>query len=99
MPKRRLVLLSLAAVSGCATTTSPPPPVINADGGTCRPVDQSRVSGQPATPEYAAILLQESGARMVRWVPEGSMITMEFSPERLTVRLDRRNLIVAATCG
>jgi hypothetical protein len=44
-------------------------------------------------------MLATSGARMLRWVAVGQMITMEFSPERLTVRLTRTNAVESATCG
>jgi hypothetical protein len=44
-------------------------------------------------------MLAASGARQLRWVPHGGIITMEFSPNRLTVRLDQANRVESATCG
>jgi hypothetical protein len=44
-------------------------------------------------------MLRESGARTIRWVPKGGIITMEFSPDRLTVMLDGSNRVEAARCG
>ena len=44
-------------------------------------------------------MLAASGAKSIRWVPKGSVITMEFSPDRLTVLLDGSNRVEAARCG
>ena len=44
-------------------------------------------------------MLRESGARIIRWVPKGSVVTMEFSPERVTVLLDGNNKVERASCG
>jgi hypothetical protein len=44
-------------------------------------------------------MLQVSGARTIRWVQPGMMVTMEFSAQRLTVQLARGNVIERATCG
>jgi hypothetical protein len=32
-------------------------------------------------------------------VPFGAMITMDYSDERVTVRLDQQNRVLSATCG
>jgi hypothetical protein len=38
-------------------------------------------------------------ARVARVVEPGEMVTMEFRPDRLTIRVDRRSRIVDLTCG
>jgi len=45
------------------------------------------------------MLMRQSGARVLRWVPKDSMITMEFSADRLTVHLDANNKIEKLSCG
>lgn len=40
-----------------------------------------------------------SGARAVRVVWPGEATTLEFRPDRLTVRVDRRRRITAVRCG
>ena len=40
-----------------------------------------------------------SGAKVVRFVRPGDIVTMEFSGERLTVHLDKRDLISSVACG
>ncbi|MDQ3145272.1 MAG: I78 family peptidase inhibitor [Pseudomonadota bacterium] len=67
--------------------------------GTCRPDALPSFVGQPATQELGARLLAASGARNIRWVAKGMMVTMDFSPERLTVYLDENNRVERASCG
>jgi hypothetical protein len=44
-------------------------------------------------------MLRASGARTIRWVPQGSAVTMEFNAERITVQLDGSNRVERASCG
>jgi peptidase inhibitor I78 family protein len=97
---RQLVLLALLPLAACTIATSnatadDPLPA----GGTCRSEPLSQFIGQPASQELGERMLKASGARIIRWVPKGGMITMEFSPERLTVQLDGSNRVERANCG
>ena len=42
---------------------------------------------------------QLSGARVVRVVMPGEMVTDDFREDRLTIRVDHRRLITAVRCG
>jgi hypothetical protein len=55
--------------------------------------------GQAASTELAARMMAASRAHKLRWVPYGAIITMEFSANRVTVRLDQENRVLSATCG
>jgi hypothetical protein len=55
--------------------------------------------GQPASTELAARIMTASRAHKLRWVPFGAIITMEYSENRVTVRLDRENRVISAICG
>ena len=96
----RLLIASLAflPLTACtiaqsdATASGPPP-------GTCHNEALSRFTGQPASQELGERMLRESAARIIRWVPKGSVVTMEFSPERVTVLLDGNNKVERASCG
>ena len=98
---RNIALLAPLALSACATAPPPPPeiPVRGASGYVCRGEGLGRFVGRPATQELGAEMLRETGARIVRWVAHGMMITMEFSPERLTVHLTPDNRVASANCG
>ena len=55
--------------------------------------------GQPATQELGGRMLAASGARMIRWVPKGGLVTMDFRGDRLTIGLDEANRVETARCG
>lgn len=67
--------------------------------GSCHDDALTTFIGQDATPEIGGTLVRQSGARVLRWVPKGSMITMDFSADRLTVYLDADNKIERLSCG
>lgn len=96
----RIALAALVAIplSACVATPSGQPgtgdPV-----GSCHDEGLSQFIGQPASQDLGAQMLRESGARILRWVPKGGIITMEFSADRLTVSLDGSNRVEAGRCG
>ncbi|MBA2770770.1 MAG: peptidase inhibitor I78 [Sphingomonas sp.] len=76
------------------------PPVQGAPTGReCANQGLDRFRGQVATAAVGSEMLQVSGARTIRWVQPGMMVTMDFSPQRLTVHLAAGNVIERATCG
>jgi hypothetical protein len=91
---RNVLFVAPLLLTACATT-----PMNEPAGGLCRPGSADRFVGQAATAELGGEMLAASGARQLRWVPHGGIITMEFSPNRLTVRLDQANRVESATCG
>jgi len=44
-------------------------------------------------------MLRASGATKIRWVPKGTMVTMDYREDRLTVYLDAARRIERASCG
>lgn len=93
----RLATICMASAGLAACAASAPPPGMPVEA--CSNTNLNQFVGQPATQELGARMLATSGARILRWVAVGQMITMDFSPERLTVRLTRTNQIESATCG
>jgi hypothetical protein len=94
----RPILLPLALLPLAACAPAEPP----ADGGmvtTCRNEPLAQFIGQPASQELGARMLAESHARVLRWVPKGGMVTMDFRGDRLTVQLDEANRVLTASCG
>jgi len=96
----RLFVASLALLPLTACTiaqsdaTAPGPPA-----GTCRNEALGHFTGQPASQALGERMLRESGARTIRWAPKGSVVTMEFSFDRVTVMLDGNNNVERASCG
>ena len=85
------------ALAACTIAESDPGPGL--PQGNCRGEPLAQFIGQPASQELGARMLLASGARMIRWVPKGGMVTMDFSPNRLTIQLDGSNRVETANCG
>ena len=90
-------LLCSLPLAGCTIAESRPADGIPAGGCGNEPLEQ--FIGQPATEELGGRMMQASGARILRWVPKGGVVTMDFSPDRLTIQLDGSNRVETARCG
>ena len=94
---RSLILLAPFALAACATVGAAPP--APAPGGICSGDNLRQFAGRPATQELGAEVLRVSGARLLRWVAHGMVVTMEYSEERVTVWLTADNRVDRAVCG
>lgn len=94
---RNLPLVAAVLLAGCATAE--PPPVAGGSISLCRDFASAQFIGREATSELGVAMQRESGARVIRWVQPGMMVTMDFREDRLTVRLDERNRVQSASCG
>lgn len=92
---RSVAVMALLALSACAAT----PPPEEAGGGVCNADGLGQFVGQPASQDLGTAMLRTSGARTIRWVGHGMMVTMDFSPQRLTVYLTSDNRVERASCG
>lgn len=97
----KLLVLCPILLAGCATNTasSPYPLRSGQENFVCRPTGLDQFVGQPASQDVAFNMLRASGAKTIRWVAPGQMVTMEFREDRLTVRTDASNKIASASCG
>jgi hypothetical protein len=95
----RLLLIAFALLAACSTAPAAIPVHGESPGYICRNEGLDRFVGREATSELGSEMLVASGARTLRWVQFGAMITMDFSASRLTVRLDPQGRIASATCG
>ena len=95
------IVLSAMVLPACSAAASPVEIPVRGEtpGFICRSQGLARFVGRAATPGLAAELRRASGAKTVRWVRPGSMITMDYRDDRLTVRVNARNRVIAANCG
>jgi hypothetical protein len=95
---RNLIGLALLPLAACA---APPgdAPIARIGAGECRNEGLERFTGQPATGELGAEMLRVSGAQRLQWIPQGTMVTMEFRSDRVRVSLDAGNRVESARCG
>lgn len=89
---------ALALLLGACATTAEEPPVRELPGECNAAGAQDRL-GQRATAELGSTLLRLTGARVLRWVPPRTAVTMDFRANRLTVSYDDNMVIERISCG
>ena len=94
---RKPALLATLALSACAAAPAAEGPT--ASDAVCNSEGLAAIIGQPFTEELGKRMLRDSGARTLRNVAPGTMVTMDFSAQRLTVYLTADNRIERASCG
>lgn len=91
------------AIAGCSTAQQDPQQPIPVRGETPgRTCDSSAIDdfvGRQRSPEVEAELLEASRAATVRWVPQGTAVTMEFRSDRVTAYLDASSRIESISCS
>ena len=97
---RHFVALALLPLAACTVATSDATTdSTSSPQATCRNEALSQFTGQPASQELGARMLAASGARVLRWVPRGGVVTMDYREDRITVQLDGSNRVEGARCG
>jgi hypothetical protein len=86
------VLLTLGA---CAPKTPP----AEIPGVECSAERLDSLIGKTRSAEVAEEAKRLSGAKLVRWITPGMMVTMEFRPDRLNLHLGVDGKIGSARCG
>jgi len=98
--KTSAALAALAVLAGCAAAAPPPgetPPVHDIKG-TCQREPGQRFVGAKATGDLGREMLAATGAKILRWVPPRTAVTMDFNPSRLTVSYDDDYVITRVSC-
>jgi hypothetical protein len=96
---RSLVLLIPSLLAACAAAPAEPPVHGETPGHTCDATGTDRFIGQGGTSETGTAILQATHSSTLRWAPPGYMLTMDFSPSRVTVWLDPAHKITKINCG
>jgi positive regulator of sigma E activity len=68
-------------------------------GYRCSAAPAQLLVGQSATSELGARALQLAGARTLRWIRPGQVVTMDYREDRLNIELDDNNKVRALRCG
>lgn len=77
----------------CAAVPSAP------EDGACHAERVSPWVGKTATPEVRAEIARATDAKAIRWLYPDSVVTMDYSPARLNVHMDKSGVIRSAKCG
>ena len=92
---RNFAALPVLLMTACTSSPAAGQP----SGTVCRSESLGQFIGRPATRELGHEMMLATRARVIRWVPLGGAVTMDFSPVRLTVQLDAANRVRSASCG
>ena len=85
-----LLLLTFLSTLGCTTVPEP---------RLCDAARADTLIGSPATASLGPQALKLTGARALRWIQPGTMVTMDYRADRLNIRLDANNRITKIDCG
>lgn len=91
----RLVAAAALLAAGCATA----PPTEAGGGGKCDASKARKLIGRTKSAETGAEALRLSGAKTLRWIAPGMMVTMDYREDRLNLRVDPDGKVVAINCG
>ena len=97
---RHLTLLALLPLTACTIATSDAtaddvPPA----HASCRNEALAQFVGQQASEELGRQMLRAAGARTLRWVAKGMMVTMDYRPDRLNIETDAEGRVDRLKCG
>ncbi len=95
----RFATLPLLALLTACTVAQSDATAVAAPAGPCRNEALAQFTGEPASQELGARILAASGSRVIRWVPKGGVVTMDYREDRVTVQLDGANRVERASCG
>ena len=96
---RRLVLVAPALLTACSTAPAEPPVHGLVPGQVCDATGAEHFIGQDGTSDTGAAIMRATNSRVLRWAPPGTMLTMDYSPSRVTVRLGPDRKVTAINCG
>ena len=99
MTRRTSLAAAAAALAACAPVASAADQPLDHGAGACDAGRAQYLVGRPSSSELAAEAMRRSGAQVFRWLPEGTIITMEYRADRLNIELDRTNKVKAIRCG
>ncbi|HEY0413647.1 MAG TPA: I78 family peptidase inhibitor [Allosphingosinicella sp.] len=91
---------AMAILAGCAAAPLAGAEEIPRRGaGQCDAAAAQGLVGQAAGEALGAEAMRLSRARVLRWVPIGAMVTMDYREDRLSIHLDADNKVVKIACG
>jgi len=96
---RPVIAMSAIALASCATAQQPIPVQGETPGKICSDANLDDFVGQARSPQLEAQILESSGAAIVRWVPQGTAVTMEYRSDRVTAYLDAGDRIERIGCN
>jgi hypothetical protein len=94
---RKAALCGPVLLAACATTDTPVHGVT--PGHKCDATGTNQFIGQPGTSDTGAAVMHATNSAVLRWAPRGTMLTMDYREDRVTVHLGRDGKITEIKCG
>ena len=94
-----LLATLLLVLAGCAARTAPETQTASAPPGGCDAAKAQFAVGHPPGLAIQDQARERSGARLVRTLRPGQIVTMEYNAERLNLELDASGTVVRVRCG
>ena len=69
------------------------------DRSGCEAARAAGLVGRKRSEALGAEAMRLSGARALRWIPEGAMVTMDYREDRLNIELDGAGTVTKIRCG
>ena len=105
MDKLAATVFGVTALAACSVQQAPtaadpgPPPPPGSTANKCDRTNIQQFVGKQRSAELEKQMLSVSGAAFVRWAEFGTMVTMEYRADRLTVFLDANNRVERISCS
>lgn len=99
MPKTAWAVLAAFGSAASAVQVQSIPIHGVTPGHTCRTTDTHKFIGKRRSPMIGAAIKQVTRAAVLRWAPPGTLLTMDFRADRVTVYLDAQRKITKLNCG
>jgi hypothetical protein len=96
----RVLILALAVLAGgCQTLADDERLPPDQERFTCNAARVQGLVGQTASQAVGTDAVRGSGARTMRWIAPGTMVTMDYRTDRLNIHLDAQNKVTRIVCG
>ena len=106
MIQAAIAAVGVLGLAACSTQPAPAPspgdttPVHGVTPGhKCDNSNIQQFVGRQRSADLEAEMLRVSNAAFVRWAPFGTMVTMDFRSDRLTVFLDANDKVERISCS
>jgi hypothetical protein len=93
---RATILLAALPLAACVTT---PKAAASAEMSECGSGKATDLVGKRWTEAMSAPTLKRTGARSLRVIAPGDMVTMDYRPNRLNIETDAEGRVVRLKCG
>ena len=107
----RVMVLPILLAGGCAAAPPAEAPAngaapaeaipirVGEDSSGCDAARAAGLVGRQRSAELGAEAMRLSGARALRWIPPGTMVTMDYREDRLNIELDGAGKVTKIRCG